>query len=94
MTREETPQHRLLEDLAAGGFEWEEVVRRYPVPALLLAAVGGFALGRSQGPRVLEALSAFAGAQVADYVNELLGEEVLAPPGEAYEDPEDLGEPG
>lgn len=92
MTQEET-QHRLLDDLAPGGFAWEEVVRQYPIPALLLAAVGGFALGRSQGPRVLRSLSEFAGAQVADYVNELLGEEVLELPLESYEDPEDLGEP-
>lgn len=68
---------RLVDELMPESVEWERLVRTYPIPALLLAAVGGFVLGRSRGTAVLEALSAFAGRKVARSVNELLGEEVL-----------------
>jgi outer membrane lipoprotein SlyB len=57
--------------------DWERLVRRYPIPALLAAAVGGFLLGRSRGPAIVAALGAFAGRRVAASVDELLGEEVL-----------------
>ena len=68
---------RLVDELIPESVEWERLVRTYPLPALFLAAVGGFVLGRSRGSAVLEALSAFAGRRVARSVNELLGEQVL-----------------
>ena len=58
-------------------FDWREVVRTYPVPALALAALGGYVLGRTQGEKLLAALSTFAAAQVARHLNEILGDELV-----------------
>lgn len=68
---------RLVDELVPETVEWERLVRSYPLPALLLAAVGGFVLGRHHGQEVVGALSAFAGRKVVRSVNELLGEDVL-----------------
>lgn len=73
----EAAAHEVVDDLMPEGFDWERLVRRYPVPALLAAGVGGFWLGRSRGSAILAALAAFAAAQVTEQVNELLGDEVL-----------------
>lgn len=67
----------IIDEIVSRGFDWEDLVRAYPIPALLLAALGGFVLGRSRGDDVLEALSAFAADQVSERVNEALGEEVV-----------------
>ncbi len=61
----------------ADELEWEDLVRRYPIPAVLVAGLGGFILGRTKGDWVLSALSAFAAAQLSRQVNQLLGDEVL-----------------
>jgi hypothetical protein len=66
-----------LDGLLSGGFDWVELVRAYPIPALLLAAVGGFVLGRSRGQEVVETLGEFAASQVSRHVNEALGEDLL-----------------
>lgn len=58
-------------------FDWERMVRDYPLPALALAAVGGFVLARTRGHAVLAALGAFAGAKVSEEVDRVLGEDVL-----------------
>jgi hypothetical protein len=71
--------HDLVDEALPEQFDWERLVRAYPIPALLLAAVGGFVLGRSRGSAVLGALGAFAASQVADEVHRVLGEDVLAP---------------
>jgi hypothetical protein len=71
--------HEVVDDLLPETFEWERLVRSYPIPALLLAAVGGFVLGRTRGSAVLAALGAFAASRVADEVHRVLGEDVLAP---------------
>jgi hypothetical protein len=68
---------RVVDELVPETVEWERLVRTYPIPALLLAAVGGFVLGRNHGQEVVGALSAFAGRKVVRSVNELLGEDVL-----------------
>jgi len=73
----EPAAHEVVDDLMPEEFDWERLVRRYPVPALLVAGVGGFWLGRSRGHAILAALAAFAAAQVTEQVNELLGDEVL-----------------
>ena len=68
--------HDLVDDLLPEKFDWERMVRTYPVPALLLAAVGGFVLGRAHGPAILGAISSFAAAEVAKNVSSLLGQEI------------------
>jgi len=71
--------HDLVGEAFPEQFDWERLVRSYPIPALLLAAAGGFVLGRSRGNAVIAALGAFAASQVADEVHRVLGEDVLAP---------------
>lgn len=73
----ELAAHEVVDDLMPEGFDWERLVRRYPAPALLVAGVGGFWLGRTHGRAILAALAAFAATQVTEQVNELLGDEVL-----------------
>ncbi|HVT16540.1 MAG TPA: hypothetical protein VHQ90_10245 [Thermoanaerobaculia bacterium] len=68
--------HDLVDDLLPEKFDWERMVRTYPVPALLLAALGGYVLGRSHGPAILGAVSSFAAAEVANNVSSLLGQEI------------------
>ena len=67
----------LIDELMPAGFDWERLVRAYPIPALILAALGGFMLGRQRGPVVVSALSSFAASQVTHGVNSLLGDEIL-----------------
>ncbi|HEY8021502.1 MAG TPA: hypothetical protein VIH93_10390 [Thermoanaerobaculia bacterium] len=67
----------LVDELMPEGFDWERLVRQYPIPALLLAAIGGFFLGRQRGPAILGALSGFAAAEVSRNVNRALGQEIL-----------------
>jgi hypothetical protein len=68
--------HDLLDDLLPDGLDWEELVRAYPVPALALAALGGFLVGRAHGPAIVNAISSFAAAEVAKNVSSLLGQEL------------------
>jgi hypothetical protein len=58
-------------------FDLEGMVRRYPLSAVTLAAVGGFVIGRTRGNAVMAALSAYAAGQVAERVNSVLGSDVL-----------------
>lgn len=75
----EEAAHEVVDEVLPEEFEWERLVRTYPVPALLLAAVGGFVLARARGEAVLAALGAFAAARVTDEVHRVLGEDVLEP---------------
>ena len=74
----ETAQE-VVEEIFPEDFEWERLVRAYPIPALLLAAAGGFVLARARGEAVLAALGAFAASRVTDEVHRVLGEEILEP---------------
>jgi hypothetical protein len=65
----------LIDELVPDGLDWERLVVSYPIPALLLAAVGGFLLGRRHGPEILGALATFAAAEVSRNVSQLLSQE-------------------
>jgi len=67
----------LIDQLIPDRVDWRRLVRDHPWPAVGLAAVGGYFLGRTRGRAVIAALSAFAAGAVADGVNEALGEEIL-----------------
>ena len=77
---EETPHHstldEILDEILPEGLEWERLVRTYPLPALALAAAGGFWLGLRHGPAILAAVSSYATAQVSHNVSELFGQEI------------------
>jgi hypothetical protein len=66
----------LLDDLLPEGVDWRELVRAWPLPALAVAAVGGYLLGRRHGPGVLHALASYASAELAQNVSSMLGQEV------------------
>jgi hypothetical protein len=62
----------LIDELVPEGLDWERLVVTYPIPALLLAALGGFLLGRRHGPEILAAVSGFAASEVTRNVEQLL----------------------
>jgi hypothetical protein len=66
----------LLDELLPEGLDWQRLVRAYPIPAVLLAALGGFLLGRSHGPAIASAVSGFAAAEVAKNVSHAIEREI------------------
>lgn len=66
----------LIDDLLPPEFDWRRVVRRYPIPALVVAAVGGYLLGRSKGSELVDALGDAAGEHVAARVGAFAEEEL------------------
>jgi hypothetical protein len=67
----------VIDELAPAELEWVRLVRRYPVASLILAAVGGFYLGRHKGSDVVDSVARFAAETLEEGVNELLGDQVL-----------------
>jgi hypothetical protein len=75
---EEAPQggtsvEAILDELLPEELEWERLVRTYPVPAVALAAIGGFVIALRHGPEILSAVSGFLAAEVSRNVSELIG---------------------
>ena len=72
-TRGGTSVEEILDELLPEELEWERLVRAYPVPAVALAAIGGFIIGLRHGPEILTAVSGFLAAEVSRNVSELIG---------------------
>lgn len=72
-TRGGTSVEAILDELLPEELEWERLVRTYPVPAVALAAIGGFVIGLRHGPEILTAVSGFLAAEVSRNVSELIG---------------------
>jgi hypothetical protein len=70
-TRDRSRIDELVDDILPG--EWERLVRTYPIPALLVAAAGGYLLGRYKGAAVVAALSGVAAEQAARIGSDFLG---------------------
>jgi hypothetical protein len=68
--------HELVDEILPEDLDWERLVRSHPVPALALAALGGYLLGRTHGPAIVAAISSFATAEVAKNVSSLLGQDL------------------
>lgn len=66
----------LLDEILPEGLDWERLVRNYPIPAVLLAAAGGFFLGRRHGPAIVAAVSAFVTAEVTKNISDLIGRQM------------------
>jgi hypothetical protein len=62
----------LLDEIVPEGLDWQRLVVRYPLSSLLVAAVGGFYVGRKHGPEILKALSGIAAAEVSRHVSHLV----------------------
>ncbi len=65
----------LIDEIVPEGVDWQRLVVRYPIPSLLVAAVGGFFLGRRHGPEITSALSAFAAGEVSRGVGQLFDQD-------------------
>jgi hypothetical protein len=68
-----TSVEAILDELLPEELEWERLVRSYPVPAMALAAIGGFVIALRHGPEILSAVSGFVAAEVSRNVSELIG---------------------
>lgn len=66
----------LLDEVLPESLDWERLVRTYPIPAVLIAAIGGFFIGRRHGPAILAAASSFMTAEVTKNVGDLLGRQI------------------
>jgi hypothetical protein len=64
----------ILDEILPESLDWERLVRTYPVPALAVAAAGGFYLGLRHGTTILAALSSYIAAEVSRNVGDLLGQ--------------------
>ena len=78
VNEDETPRggtsvEAILDELLPEELEWERLVRTYPVPAVALAAIGGFVIALRHGPEILSAVSGFIAAEVSRNVSELIG---------------------
>ena len=49
-----------IDDLIPVELDWAEWVRRYPIPSLDLAALGGFVVGKMHGARIVDSVSTVA----------------------------------
>lgn len=65
----------LIDEIVPEGVDWQRLVMRYPIASLLVAAAGGFFLGRRHGPEVVGALSTFAAGEVSRNVGQLFDQD-------------------
>ncbi len=71
-TESESFADGVLNELLPGELDWRAQVRAYPLPALMVAAVGGFLIGRAHGSELARSLAEFATDRVADNVASLI----------------------
>jgi len=67
----------VIDSVLPANLDWRGLVRAYPLPALAVAAIGGYWLGRKRAPSILGALTAFAASSVTQAANDILGEDVF-----------------
>lgn len=65
---------QIFDELLPEELDWRRLVRTYPLPALAVAALGGFWLGRQHGPELVSALADYARGRVSATVSTFLGE--------------------
>jgi len=58
----------LLDDLIPPQVNWRRLVKNHPWPALVVAGLGGYLLGRTQGRALVGALAGLAVARVEERV--------------------------
>lgn len=65
---------QIFDELLPQELDWRRLVVKYPLPALVVAVLGGFWLGRRHGPELVSAAAVYARDQVSATVNSFLGE--------------------
>ena len=65
----------IVDELLPDDLDWRDLVTSYPVPALVLAGLGGFLLGSRHGEQILSAFSSFARREVDRNISSLLGDD-------------------
>lgn len=68
-----SPADEIVDDLLPVDLDWRQLVRTYPIPALAVAAAGGFLVGRRHGQSLVKELSGFVTEEVTRNVQSLLG---------------------
>ncbi|MEE8524260.1 MAG: hypothetical protein V3T72_10040 [Thermoanaerobaculia bacterium] len=68
---------QIVDDLLPEDFDWREIVRDYPLPAIIVAVAGGFLLGRRHGTDLLTALRRFADREVTQNLRAVLGDDAF-----------------
>jgi len=63
----------LIDEVLPEELDWERLVRTYPLPALALAAIGGFVLALRHGPEIVSAVSSYAASEMSRNVGDVLG---------------------
>jgi hypothetical protein len=63
--------NRLIDQVLPEELDWVELVRTYPIPALAVAAIAGFFIGRIHGERLIEAASDIADRRVRETADRL-----------------------
>lgn len=72
---EDAPRpEELVEEVLPEDLPWADLVRRYPAPALALAAVGGFVIGLRHGPAVLAAVGTLASRRLSRFASDLVSQ--------------------
>ena len=62
---------RWIDEVIPPELDWKEMVRSYPVAAVLVVAAGGFYLGAVHGRRIVEALGDLVTQRVEDTADRL-----------------------
>jgi hypothetical protein len=81
LAEDELPRRSAVDDLLDSvlpeNLDWQRLVRDYPLPALAIAAIGGYWLGRTRGRAILGALTGFAAGAVTQAASDILGQDLL-----------------
>ena len=72
--RPQAPVGDLLQDLLPEDFDWRQLVREHPWPAVAAAALVGYLIGRTRGEEIVDALSDLASERVTRQLSQALAE--------------------
>lgn len=73
---DENRSDEIVDALLPSELDWRRLVRAYPVPALAVAAAGGFLLGLRHGRELVSAVTDFAAREVTRNVRSLVDAEL------------------
>lgn len=71
------PVDRFLDQMVAEELDWRRWVTSYPKSSLVVAAIGGFVLGRVRGREIVASLGSYAADTLTEGINEYLGRDVV-----------------